>query len=171
MQQNGECVFSSRRSQNEREILLTKTSIGIVVGIAKSNWEKVLSGFLSVFILCHLVKWIPNIYELVITVDDKVTRLLHISVRKYQIYLLPPMTRSNIIKSKSLESEIKVHRLNINWTTPDPTLSIIEIFCNKKVSQILLSMSGSDGMAELVTLHHLFEASRQSRKKLKNQIV
>lgn len=169
MQQNGECVFSSRRSQNEREILLTKTSIGIVVGIAKSNREKVLSGFLSVFILCHLVKWIPNIYELVITVDDKVTRLLHISVRKYQIYLLPPMTRSKIIKSKSLESKIKVHKLNLNWTTP--TLSIIEIFCNKKVSQILLSMSGSDGMAELVTLHHLFEASRQSRKKLKNQIV
>merc|ERR1712038_1816820 len=51
-----EQMQGDRLSLKKKEIFLTNISIGIVV----------------VFILCHAVKWIPNIWELLTSVDDEI---------------------------------------------------------------------------------------------------
>ena len=53
-------------AQREKEIKLSRVSLIIVAGdssSSSSSWE-VMTVFSAVFIACHSIKWIPNLYEL-----------------------------------------------------------------------------------------------------------
>ena len=56
---------ASLLAQREKEIKLSRVSLIIVAGdFSSSSYWEVMTVILAVFIACHSIKWIPNLYEL-----------------------------------------------------------------------------------------------------------